>query len=401
MRGALAAALLALLLAPHLGRAAERIVSSAAWRTSGNEVGLRVLFPRSTALVLRQPGQPVPATEAVERYVFKRVHVQEGQVPCSPIDLGYDLGRIDPLYFGPDLFAFEIIFRCPHGTGTLTLRNDALFDLPVPHIGLASIRLNNAPTVTRLLTPGSHTLQIIGGHPPAPSSAGAYAWLGAQHLFTDGLDLCAVCGLLITVRRRSELESLALGLLGGYLAAALAAGAGRFILGAPGAQAWEGAFVLFTAALLIGRTPSHLSRAALGLALTAGVAALVALLRGHGDVALTLVGAGAFGACLLTLWRTPGVAAARWALPALALGAVDGFTLPSELAPVRALAQVSTPDILAFNLGSVAAALVLFAGVAILRWLLERHASILKAPVMGDLLAASLAGLGAFYVLAV
>jgi len=401
VRAAVAAAILWWMLSTLPSFAAEPVVSASMWRASGQDVALRFTFPRRTAELLAAPGKPVPATEAVARYVLQRIVVEQDSVPCPAVDQGYDLGRIDTLYVGPDLFGFDILFRCPRADGSLALRNDALFDLSAPHIALASIRLGGAAAVSRLVTSADRTIRIGKGQAAKGSGAGTYMQLGSRHLLTSWVHWCTVCGLLLCARGRRELAFLASGILGGYLIAALAAGASHFVLGPNGSQAWDGLLVLLTAALLMGRTTGELRKPAIGLAIVAGAGALVAVFRGYPDVALTLVGAGAFGSCMLYLWHLGWDHPARWLAPALALGLVDGFALPSELAPLNSAIMIRTTDIWAFNVGAVGAVLALFAAVAAVRWLLLRYASFLKAPVFGDLLAASLAGLGAFYVLVV
>lgn len=389
----LAAAILLTLLSARPVLAAEVLVSASSWNVTGQDIALRLIFPKSAAQLLTQPGKPVPATEAVARYVLQRVHVEQDHVSCPTVDQGYDLGHIDPLFVGPGLFGFDILFHCPRPAGLLTLHNDALFDLPVTRIDAARIRLGSS-SMSRLLS-GERTLRIANGRLPAGSSAGTVFGLGWQHVLSSLVHLCTICGLFLCVRRRKELTFLALGVLAGYLLAALAA-TGWVIQPAP-ARAWDGFLVLLTAALLMGRTGEH-RKPALGLGLAAGSAAAVAALRGQGDVALTLLGAGTFGFCLL--WRAPWSHPAAWAVPAVALAGVDGFSLSSDLAPLGSAVSMHTPDILAFNIGAIAAVLTLFAATAAARRLLQR-ASFMKTAVLGDLLTASLAAVGAFHVLAV
>jgi hypothetical protein len=389
------------MLSAQASRAGQPLASHAAWTVSGSAVTLRLTFPRTAAALLARPGQPVPATEAVGRYVLNTTKVTQDLRPCPAVDLGYDLGDVEPLFVGPALFGFEMQFRCPGTGGVLSLRTDALFDTTAEHVSLATVRVEDARAVSRLVTAGDRTLRVANGKLLDGRSPGTCAGLGLHHLLTSTVPLFSLAGLATCVRQRRELLWLALGCAGGYLAAALLAGLGHFDLAAGPVQAWNGLLVLLTAALVMGRGAGDLGRPSLGLAIVAGIAALVAAARGLTDVALALLGAGLSGFCLLHLWRTAADHPARWLAPGLLLSLVDGFWVPDILEPVLPLAQLQGADILAFNVGAAGTALAVLAAVAGGRWLLARRASFRAHPVVGDLVAASLAGLGAFLVLAV
>jgi hypothetical protein len=385
-------------LLPPPAFAAGPVVSAASWRVAGRDVTLRLAFPRPSTRLLGEPGKPPPATEAVARRVLAHSAVEQDGQPCPAIDLGYDLGRVDPLYLGPDLAGFEMLFLCPRDHGSLVLREDALSDLAVPHIGLASIRMGEAAPVMRLAT--GRTVQLPDGGRATASGLAAYAWLGMRGLPGRVLHLVTLAGLLCALRRRAELSGLATGLGAGYLAAALAAAGGWVLRSAP-AAAFDGGLVLLAAALLLGRANRELRMPALGLALMAGCAAAAALLSGQWAVALALTGAGVSTFSLLWLRSLPGVCAARMALAGLALGAMDGLTLPSALGPIHSLVALPAAGALGYSAGSAATALLVLVLLTLTRRWLGARARLLETPLLAELAAAVLAAVGAFEVLAV
>lgn len=398
--------------------AADAVPAASIWRVSGPEVSLRFAFPRQYVRLLGQPGKPLPATEAVARQVLAQSLVEQDHRPCPAVDLGYDLGRIEPLYLGPELMGFEMLFHCPHAQGALVLREQALSNRGVPQLALAALYVGAAPAVTRLVT-GERGVEIAPGdtsrQPTAGSSALAYAWLGLRGLPGRGLHVLALGGLLLAVRRRGELAGLAAGLGAGYLAAAVASAAGGWVLARGPEAAFDGALVLLTAALLMGRTTGELKKPAWGLAAVAGMGAALALLRGQTSIALALAGAGLSGFSLLWLESLPGVCAARFSLAGVALGGVDGFALPLAAAPLHALVPLPAAGALGYNTGAALAALTLMALLTALRRGWQARAApagstgSFKAfggywaylPETADLLAAALSLAGTFQALTV
>ncbi len=76
----------------------------------------------------------------VSSYLLKNITVRSSVGACPAIDQGYDLGRVDPLAAAPDLYSFEIMYRCADPRG-MTLTNAALFDR-APHTDFARIQQN-------------------------------------------------------------------------------------------------------------------------------------------------------------------------------------------------------------------------------------------------------------------
>ncbi len=390
------AAVLALL--PGMAAAGEQLASSSYWVVSGNAVTLRYTFPREIAMHLKKPGVPVITTAAIGRYVLARTSVRQDAAPCAAVDQGYDLGLVDPLYAGPDLYSFEILFHCAHAGGALTLRNDALFDLDRPHVGLANIRVGDAAPVSRLVTRSHRETQIAGETPPAASGLLAYVALGTQHLFMQLVHWCTVCGLFLLARGRRDWSFLAAGILGGYVVAALLSGLGGWVLAPAPADAWDGFLVLLVAALFTARGLGSSRAAAVALATLCAITAAIAVVRGESAVAILLAGAGVFGAVVVGFWPELEPQPARWLIPAGVFGLMDGFFLASAFAPLHGIAAASATHLGAFNFGAALAAFVMCFAAFLVRAAVRRYAAFLARPFFGDLLTAALAATGVFYV---
>lgn len=393
----LGAALLLLLMAPQVP-AAERGVGVSTWTVSGGNVGLRYTFPQTMTAALARPGKPSPAVGAVARYVLSRVSVRQQANACDTVDQGYDLGHVDARYAGPAVLSFEIFFRCPHDSGALVLRNDAFIELYPGQTGMAEVWVNGGPRVSRLLAAGGAAINIDAAGTLPPSSLASYVGLGLKQAFSSILYLCMACALLLLVRDRTGLIALIGGLVVGCLAAAMAGGGGWF-LQPEAAHALRGFLLLFAGALLAARHSGRSRAAAAGLMVATGVAAAALGLLGHGAAARGLLGAGIFGAAAV-FSRSDEL---PWfmLLPGALIGAVDGFSLATLFSPLAAVFSVGTWHQLACNAGLLLGTLLILAAAGGARLALRRLTPFARAPVCRDLATASLAGVGAFFMLAV
>ena len=394
-----AAFVVCLLLVAPFSHAAAGNASASIWRISGDEVVLRYTFPEPLAALLATPGTPSPSVEMIARYVLSRVSVQRQGEACEALDQGYDLGRIDTLYAGPGLFSFEVLFRCRGKAGTLVLRNNTFFERSPGLIDIANIRVTGTAAVFRLITADDTAVSIQAGRAPEPSSPGAYVGLGLRHVLTSIVCLFTASGLLLLLRNRRELVTVGCGLFAGYLIAALAAGAGGWMLQPQPSQVFEGFLVILLGALLTTRTSTHPNVVAAGLATLVGVVAAAVALLGYGTAALCLVGAGIFGTLSVPLYGKEDVA--RWLLLMLGsvVAAVDGFSLASRLAPLHSIISIGAAQLLAYNMGALLGTLAVFATVAAARAGLRRFAGLSTTPLYTDLLTASFTGLGIFAML--
>ncbi len=389
---------LCLLLVPQLSVAAGAAGVSR-WTITRNTITLRYTFPEGLATRLAPPRSPAPPVETIAAYVLSRASVRQQDTPCPAVDQGYDLGNVDTLYAGPGLKSFEILFRCPRDTGALVLRNAAFFELAAAQIGIADLRLNGGAVVTRVLTAGDTAVRIDAGGTPAPSGAATYCWLGTRHALGTLLCLCTALGLVLLARVPRRLALVAGGLCGGYLLAGLAAGIGGLLLQPQAAQVSAGVLLALIAAQLVARNTARPAIVAAGLVAAVAIATAAAVLLHQGNAALALVGIGVFGVVVITL---PGHRTTRDAallIQAALAGLIDGFALATRFAPLRMVHALHTGQLLAYDTGALLGVLLMSGMVIAVRDLLQRHAPQKHAGLCRDLLAALLAGVGAYSML--
>jgi hypothetical protein len=104
--------LVLLLFATGHARAQTQSVSYSTWVVSDNIVALRFLLPLAETARLTGVDVPVVTVRKLGDYLLRQVTVRSASGVCPALDQGYDLGRVDPLAVGPELYGFEIFYRC-------------------------------------------------------------------------------------------------------------------------------------------------------------------------------------------------------------------------------------------------------------------------------------------------
>jgi hypothetical protein len=378
--------------------AADHSVSHSLWVVSGGSVMLRYTLPRSAAQQLVAPGWPRPTDASVGRYVLDHMSVYAGANRCPAIDQGYDLGNVDPLNVGPDLYGFEIMFRCTQQTG-LVLHDGAMFDKTPGHTDFAFVQLNGGGLIRRLVTAQTQRLQIPTDGSLRTSGIGSYLRTGFWH-FLFGFDhVCFVCGLLLLVRRWRAFGLMGAGLVLGYGAAAAVDAAGLITARSGAAEAWIGFMVLGVAVLIIAREterPVRLSLvAAGGLLLLAAAAAL----SRHFTVAVMTLSAAVLIGSLLRLLPTIANRSVLWVALTAAFGFLDGFTLPADVDTLQVPSLLPAFAVLGFNAGAALAAMLVAALLIAAVALLHRAYRMRPGLFATDVSASVLAGLGTFWFL--
>src|SRR5262249_50186853 len=118
-------------------------VSYTVWTVSSSSVLVKFLLPAPVARSLTGAEVPLLTTRKLGDYVLQHVEVEAAGGACPAVDQGYDLGKVDPLAVGADLYGFEILFRCAGGTDSgLVLHNHAVFALAPGHVDFARIERN-------------------------------------------------------------------------------------------------------------------------------------------------------------------------------------------------------------------------------------------------------------------
>ena len=375
----------------------QRSVSYSNWAVSGNSVILRFVVPVTEAQRLTGVDLPLLTSAKLADYILQHVAVKALAGNCPAIDQGYDIGQIDPLSVGAGLYGFEIIFRCPARTD-LVLQNRVLFEHVPGHVNFARVQ-TDAGFTEQLFTADRQQLQVPASSAMPNAGVAEYLKLGWMHILRSLDRLCFLFASILLVRRPRDLGYIVLSLGIGYLLS-VAESAGHWIVPrmAP-LEACIGLLVSVLALKLITpqlRRPRVVVAASAALLLLLAAAALIAR-----DLwpALVLAGAALFAASFLEMAGRSFEPSIVWLLPAALFGFLDGFVLPSELAPLQLPDRKVIPMLGGFDGGALlveALLLLMMAGVFVL---LRRRRITLPRPLVNDIAAACLAGVGSFWLL--
>ncbi len=414
MRRAILIALCWLAGAANCARADSHSVSYSTWTISGSTVTLKFLLPLEEARALTGSEVPVLTVRKVGTYILEHVSVRGTGGDCPAIDQGYDLGKVDPLSVGSDLYGFEIVFRCTN-PGGLVIRNSVLFEQVPEHVNFARIQSRDA-AVQQLFTAGSQSLSIPDSAAPQPATLGAWIRLGVLHVILSPDRLCFLLGLVLLAGGASVQGTrgawatayAALGLLAGYGISLAVSATGWIDARMTMIEAFIGFGVMLFA---VTTTTSGLDRsrvAAIGCSGLLAALAIVTMVAGLATQALVLFGAallaggflaGGFFAGGFPAAPLHGARRMGWLLPAMMFGFLDGFELPSRLIPLQPPPPTQWWMVTGFDTGAeltAAAVLAALAGGSMLmsRWNWPRARRLVR-----ELTAASLGGLGTFWLL--
>jgi hypothetical protein len=370
--------------------AQERSVSYSTWIVSGNMVTLRYLLPVSVAQRLMGVEVSVLTTTKLEDYLLRHQTVGSAAGECPAIDQGFDLGRVDPLAVGPELYGFEIFYRCKDAR-QLRLRNTALFAAAPAHVDFARIEMNGQ-SVAQLFTAGHQELVLPDEGAVSPASFASYLRMGCAHVLSSPDRWIFVLGALLLVRRRLEVGYLVAAVAIGYLLSVLLVSTGWMLPRLPRMEAFMGLLVALLGATITQRELQHQPGARTRWpALLLLLVLLFALARAPA-AALALLGGAALAAGFLSRQIL-------WPCLVAVFTFLDGFALPAVLGPAQLPQGTQLRMLSGFDLGATLIALSLI-GLVIGAWLLFRTRRVI-APraLVNDLCAASLCGLGSFWLL--
>jgi hypothetical protein len=369
-------------------------VSYTVWTVSGTTVLLKFLLPTTVARSLTGAEEPLLTSRKLGDYILQHVDVEAAGHACPAVDQGYDLGKVDPLAVGADLYGFEILFRCAGGTASgLVLHNHAVFALSPGHIDFARIE-RNGRAVEQLFTVGRQRLPV--GAQMSPAGFGSYVRLGVIHLSFAVDRLCFLLGSLLLVRGRREAGYAFAALIAGYAASLLVAASGWVVPRPALLEAFMGFMVALLAALITLRELKRPRVALLGCpALLAALALATTVTHAHW-AALALFGGAVFAGSLLKVSEGVGQS---WLLPMAVVGFLDGFALPSALEPLKLPARSQLAMTVGFDAGAVLlAALVMGVPLGVYALVRERTARLNPRALVNELAAACLGGLGTFWL---
>ena len=397
MRSPRGLALLVLALAAGHARAETQSVSYSTWVVADNVVTLRFLLPVSEAPRLTGLDVPVATVRKIGDYLLRQVTVRSASGACPALDQGYDLGRVDLLAVGPDMYGFEIFYRCADPR-QLVLQDAAMFARAPAHLNIARVQ-RSGRVVEHVFTAGHQEWALPDdGVLYAPGLA-AYLSLGAEHIFHSADRLLFILGLALLIQRRRDVGYIFLALALGYGLSLLISRAGLVSPRVPLAEAFVGLLVALVGMAVV------LVRAQRRGVIIAGwtgwllLAAIGTATMHSSAAALLLLGGAILSAGLLTIsdrqegWRLV------WPLLAGLLGFVDGFLWSAVIEPAQLPQGTQTRMLIGVDLGAIlietAVAGLLAGAVLLLRRSRRLEGS---RALVTDLCAAGLAGCGTFWL---
>ncbi|MDB6084479.1 MAG: HupE/UreJ family protein [Gammaproteobacteria bacterium] len=371
-----------------------RSESHSVWEIRGTDLDLVMTIPAVEAQRVTGSGPP-PSDTLLEAYLSARIYPSSKSGRCAL------LPPVTALSSQAGFRKFDFTFKC--GTAeNLEIHSAAFFDLAHDHTNFAQIQ--NADTgefTEQLITYERQTVPITGGDAAALRAAGFldFVRMGIMHIFTGVDHMSFLVGLVLISRRIKDLIFVVTGFtLGHSLTLALAVtGVIR-----PHAE-YIDAMVALTIAL-IGlenmavqtRRPAYFAAGLGGLLMVMTVGKLL----GYGELpALLTFGAGLFLANYLLISGHVENAGRFRLVITLIFGLIHGFgfaaSLLAEPLPVERLAEL----LVGFNLGVEAGQLTLVVGLSVLVFVLGKAKLALPRPLVVDVAASFLVGIGMFWFL--
>lgn len=393
------------LLACALPAAAHtRSESFAQWEitsaAAGREVRLTYTLPDIEAARLGTPPGSRPEGVRLAAYLGEHVHAQAGGVPCKVTGAAREVAA------SHGFRRVELAYACPAGTQPLVLHSSAFFDLVPSHVTYARLRDATqagegaqAAFVEQLVTAGQRDIETGAGH-AAPKNPGllAYALLGVEHILTGPDHIAFVLGLVLISRRLRDLTLVVTGFTVGHSVTLALAVSGAF---RPQPQAID-VMIALTIALIGAENVSAASRSpriVAGLAGALLLAMAAARLAGAGAMPVPLLaGASIFALSYLLLAGRLEDAAWMRAGITLVFGLIHGFAFANDLIEMQLPPGRLVELLLSFNLGVEAGQLLVVGLILAASALLVRLRLALPRPLVTDVSAAALVGLGSFWL---
>ncbi len=367
-----------------------RSESHSSWLVDGATVHLT--FSVSDVEAARITKGRAPDDRALIAYLNAREGVTAGGTPCPRAAPPHAIAA------APGYRRIEFLYECPT-TRKMVLHNAAFFDLVPSHFNLAQIQTAKGDYVQDVLTAGDHDVDMTAQSGGELAQAGflTFMRMGVMHIFTGVDHMSFLLGLVLISRRFRDLTFVITGFtLGHSLTLALAfTGVIR-----PHAEFID-ALVALTIALIGIENISVATRRPGLLALwTAGTLFLMTAMRlmGVGLLPpLLLFGAGLFASNYLMVSGHIRDAARLRLVVTLVFGLIHGFgfaaDLLSEPLPPNRLAEL----LIGFNLGVEVGQLTIVVLLTASVFLLAKLKLSLPRPIVVDVTAASLVGIGVYW----
>ena len=383
-------ALVALALAGH-ARGHTRSESHSTWVVDGGSVHLTFSMSNVEAARLSDNGQ-APDGRTVIDYLTARESVTAAGAACPMAVSPHAVSA------APGYRRYEFVFVCPSAEDVV-LRSLAFFDVTPTHVNLAQVQTSKGGFVDRVLTAQDHDVPVAGRDGEELENAGflTYVSMGIMHIFT-GLDhQLFLLGMVLISRRLRDLTFVVTGFTVGHsLTLALAfTGVLR-----PHAEFIDALIALTI--LLLGVENIAIATRRPGIAALATGAVLIGAaglgLAGWGLLPpLLLAGAGVFAANYLMVSGKLRDAARLRLVVTLVFGLVHGFGFAADLLaepiPPNRLLELLAGFNIGVEIGQLTIVLALWSLIAVL----SRFKLTLPRPIVVDVSAAFLVGIGTYW----
>ena len=363
-----------------------------AWHVTGSTIDMNFTLPDIEAQRLAPSGQN--ATDAmITAYLSKHLGVTADGKACT-LNYGPEKGTAAQGYT-----RWEFSYTCPKDAKAIELVDTAFFDLVSTHINYAQIITANGDFVEQLFTRDQTQLSAAAGGDNPLQNAGflAYVGLGIMHILTGVDHMSFLLGLILISRRLRDLAFVVTGFTLGHSATLALAVTG---IVRPHAQ-YIDALVALTIALIgaenIAVSLKRPGTIALAFGGTLILMALLQLLGAGGLPALLLLGAGLFTGNYLMITGHLQDAARIRVIVTLVFGLIHGFGFASSLLEMKLPTGRMAELLLGFNSGVEVGQLSLVLSVTLIAWLLVKTKLALPRPIVTDVCAAFLVGIGVFW----
>jgi len=369
-----------------------RSESHSVWEFSGANVDLVMTIPELESRRLAPSGPP-PSDDALKAYLTARVYPTAGGKRCALTP------PVETLSATSGFRKYDFTFRCPGG-GDIAITSGAFFDLVPSHTNFAQIQ--NAATgefTEQLITRDRQSVEVTGGESGKLQSASFldFIGMGIMHIFTGVDHMSFLLGLVLISRRLKDLVFVVTGFtIGHSLTLALAVtGVIR-----PHAE-YIDALVALTIALIGAENIAVQTERPLAVAAGLGVflLAMVGLkLLGLGGLpSLLLLGIGLFACNYLMISGHMRDAGRLRMVITLVFGLIHGFGFAADLLQMQIPTLRLAELLVGFNLGVEIGQLTLVLAVTLLVIGLSKVKWTLPRPIVVDVSAAFLVGLGVYW----
>jgi hypothetical protein len=369
-----------------------RSESHSLWEINGARVDLVMTIPTVEADRLAKNGV-APSDETLKAYLADHMYPLAEGKRCDVVP------PVETLSAAPGYRKYDLTFNCSSAKN-LQIVSSAFFDLVASHTNFAQVQnVATGEFTEQLLTLEHQKVEVTGGAGSRLKTARFFEFIqmGMMHIFTGVDHMSFLLGLVLISRRVRDLVFVVTGFtIGHSLTLALAVtGVLR-----PHAEFID-ALVALTIALIGAENIVVQSQKSKVIALGAGSSlVLMAIVRwlGFGDLPeLLLLGAALFTTNYLMISGSLADAGRVRILITLVFGLIHGFGFAADLLQLQLPPERLAELLVGFNLGVEVGQLTLVLAATLLVVLLRRFKLLLPRPIVVDVAAAFLVGLGVFW----